>query len=353
MTKTITGRGAVSNVGSRYIARQSDAIDDGWGIDPEVDSRALVTTVLPDQTKTLITRNVSPDLPFDRSINPYKGCEHGCIYCFARPTHAYLDLSPGLDFETRLFYKTDVRAHLEEELCKRSYTVAPIALGTNTDPYQPIERERGVTREILEVLLECRHPVSLVTKSQSVLRDLDLWSALGQQGLAKVYVSITTLRRELKTKLEPRTASGEARLRVVKALTEAGVPTGVMVAPVIPFVNDSEMEDIVAAAAQAGAVSAGYILLRLPLEVKVLFSEWLESHYPDLKERVLNAIRSTRGGELYKSGFGERMRGEGPIAELLLKRFEIAVRKHGLDANRVTPLRTDLFRPPFRQASLF
>lgn len=353
MTKTITGRGAVSNVGSRYIARQSDVIDDGWGIDPEVDSRALVTTVLPDQTKTLITRNVSPDLPFDRSINPYKGCEHGCIYCFARPTHAYLDLSPGLDFETRLFYKTDVRAHLEEELCKRSYTVAPIALGTNTDPYQPIERERGVTREILEVLLECRHPVSLVTKSQSVLRDLDLWSALGQQGLAKVYVSITTLRRELKTKLEPRTASGEARLRVVKALTEAGVPTGVMVAPVIPFVNDSEMEDIVAAAAQAGAVSAGYILLRLPLEVKVLFSEWLESHYPDLKERVLNAIRSTRGGELYKSGFGERMRGEGPIAELLLKRFEIAVRKHGLDANRVTPLRTDLFRPPFRQASLF
>lgn len=353
MTKTITGRGALSNVGSRYIARQSDAIDDGWGIDPEVDSRTRVTTVLPDQTKTLITRNVSPDLPFDRSINPYKGCEHGCIYCFARPTHAYLDLSPGLDFETRLFYKTDVRAHLEEELCKRSYTVAPIALGTNTDPYQPIERERGVTREILEVLLECRHPVSLVTKSQGVLRDLDLWSALGQQGLAKVYVSITTLRRELKTKLEPRTASGEARLRVVKALTEAGVPTGVMVAPVIPFVNDSEIEDIVAAAAQAGAVSAGYILLRLPLEVKVLFSEWLELHYPDLKERVLNAIRSTRGGELYKSGFGERLRGEGPIAELLLKRFEIAVRKHGLDANRVTPLRTDLFRPPFRQASLF
>jgi len=353
VTKNIAGRGAVSNAGSRYIARQSDVIDDGWGIDPEVDSRALVTTVLPDQTKTLITRNVSPDLPFDRSINPYKGCEHGCIYCFARPTHAYLDLSPGLDFETRLFYKTDVRAHLEEELCKRSYTVAPIALGTNTDPYQPIERERGVTREILEVLLECRHPVSLVTKSQGVLRDLDLWSALGQQGLAKVYVSITTLRRELKTKLEPRTASGEARLRVVKALTEAGVPTGVMVAPVIPFVNDSEMEDIVAAAAQAGAVSAGYILLRLPLEVKVLFSEWLDSHYPDLKERVLNAIRSTRGGELYKSGFGERMRGEGPIAELLLKRFEIAVRKHGLDANRMRPLRTDLFRPPFRQASLF
>ena len=353
MTTTVKGRGAVSNVGSRYIARQSGAIDDGWGVDPEVDSPALVTTVLPDRTRTLITRNVSPDLPFDRSINPYKGCEHGCIYCFARPTHAYLDLSPGLDFETKLFYKTDVRAHLEEELCKRTYKVAPIALGTNTDPYQPVERERRVTREILEVLLECRHPVSLVTKSQGVLRDLDLWSALGQQGLAKVYVSITTLRRELKTKLEPRTASGEARLRVVKALSEAGVPTGVMVAPVIPFVNDSEIEDIVAAAAQAGAVSAGYILLRLPLEVKVLFSEWLDAHYPDLKDRVLNAIRNTRGGELYKSGFGERMRGEGPIAELLLKRFEIAVRKHGLDGNRFTPLRTDLFRPPFRQALLF
>lgn len=353
MTTTVKGRGAVSNVGSRYIARQSGAIDDGWGVDPEVDSPALVTTVLPDRTRTLITRNVSPDLPFDRSINPYKGCEHGCIYCFARPTHAYLDLSPGLDFETKLFYKTDVRAHLEEELCKRTYKVAPIALGTNTDPYQPVERERRVTREILEVLLECRHPVSLVTKSQGVLRDLDLWSALGQQGLAKVYVSITTLRRELKTKLEPRTASGEARLRVVKALSEAGVPTGVMVAPVIPFVNDSEIEDIVAAAAQAGAVSAGYILLRLPLEVKVLFSEWLDAHYPDLKDRVLNAIRNTRGGELYKSGFGERMRGAGPIAELLLKRFEIAVRKHGLDESRLTPLRTDLFRPPFRQALLF
>jgi len=353
MTTIITGRGAVSNAGSRYNTRHSATIDDGWGVDPETDSAAPHTTVLPDQTRTLITRNVSPDLPFDRSINPFKGCEHGCIYCFARPTHAYLDLSPGLDFETKLFYKTDVRAHLEEELCKRNYKVAPIALGTNTDPYQPIERERRVTREILEVLLECRHPVSLVTKSQGVLRDLDLWSALGQLGLARVHVSITTLRRELKTKLEPRTASGEARLRVVKALSQAGVPTGVMVAPVIPFVNDSEMEDIVAAAAQAGAGSAGYILLRLPLEVKALFSEWLESHYPDLKDRVLNAIRSTRGGELYTSDFGGRMRGEGPIAELLLKRFEIAVRKHGLDGSRLPPMRTDLFRPPMRQASLF
>lgn len=352
--KTVnTGRGAQSNAGSRFLARQSGTIDDGWGVDPDIDSTSPVTTVQPDRTRTLITRNISPDLPFDRSINPYKGCEHGCIYCFARPTHAYLDLSPGLDFETKLFYKTDVRAHLEDELCKRGYQVAPIALGTNTDPYQPIERERRITREILEVLLECRHPVSLVTKSQGVLRDLDLWSALGQHGLAKVYVSITTLRRELKTKLEPRTASGEARLRVVKALSAAGVPTGVMVAPVIPFVNDSEMEDIVAAAAQAGASSAGYILLRLPLEVKELFSEWLEAHYPDLKDRVLNAIRSTRGGELYKSGFGERMRGEGPIAELLLKRFEIAVHKHGLDGNRLPPMRTDLFRPPLRQGSLF
>ncbi len=353
MTNLTTGRGAVSNGGSRFLTWQSTTIDDGWGVDPETDSAAPRTTVLPDRTKTLITRNVSPDLPFDRSINPYKGCEHGCIYCFARPTHAYLDLSPGLDFETRLFYKTDVRAHLIEELCKRKYQVAPIALGTNTDPYQPIERERRVTREILEVLLECRHPVSLVTKSQGVLRDLDLWSALGQQGLARVHVSITTLRRELKTKLEPRTASGEARLRVLKSLAEAGVPTGVMVAPVIPFVNDSEMEDIVAAAAQAGARSAGYILLRLPLEVKALFSEWLEVHYPDLKERVLNAIRSTRGGELYKADFGKRMRGEGPIAELLLKRFEIVVRKHGLDGSRLPPMRSDLFRPPARQAELF
>jgi DNA repair photolyase len=327
--------------------------DDGWGQDPSEDALRLETTVLPDRTKQLITRNQSPDVPFDHSINPYKGCEHGCIYCFARPTHAYLDLSPGLDFETRLFFKTGVRARLTDELCRRGYVPTPLALGTNTDPYQPVERERRVTREILEVMLECRHPVTLVTKSAGVLRDVDLWSELARLGLASVTVSITTLSRDLKTKLEPRTASPAARLRTLKTLHDAGVPVGVLAAPMIPFINDHELEDILAAACDSGATRANYILLRLPLEVQTLFSEWLDAHYPARKERVLSAIRDTRGGALYRSEFGERMRGTGPVAELLANRFKVAMRRLGLQPERTLSLRQDLFRPPSPQGSLF
>ncbi len=351
--EAIKGRGAVSNEASRFLPTRTLVVDDGWGYDPAADATPLITVVLPDRTKTLITRNQSPDVPFDHSINPYKGCEHGCIYCFARPTHAFLDLSPGIDFETRLFYKTHVREHLTDELCRKNYVPTPMALGTNTDPYQPIERERRVTREILEVMLECRHPVTLVTKSAGALRDLDLWSELAQLGLAHVNVSITTLRRDLKTRLEPRTASPEARLRVLKEMSAAGVPVGVMAAPMIPFINDNELEDILGAARDHGATHANYILLRLPLEVQLLFSEWLDSHYPDKKERVLSAIRDTRGGALYQSGFGQRMRGTGPIAELFAKRFQIAMKKLGLLRERNVRLRQDLFRPPSPQGSLF
>lgn len=349
----IKGRGAVSNEAGRFLPTRSEVVDDGWGIDPRDQAPPLETVVLPDRTRTLITRNQSPDVPFDHSINPYKGCEHGCIYCFARPTHAYLDLSPGIDFETRLFFKTGVREHLEQELSRKGYVPTPMALGTNTDPYQPIERQLRVTRQILEVMLECRHPVTLVTKSAGVLRDLDLWAELASLGLAHVNVSITTLRRDLKTRLEPRTASPEARLRVLKTLSEAGVPVGVMAAPMIPFINDGELEDILQAAREHGATRAGYILLRLPLEVQPIFSEWLDVHHPAMKDRVLAAVRDTRGGKLYQSAFGTRMRGTGPIAELLSQRFRVALRRSGLQQERTMELRQDLFRPPSRQGSLF
>lgn len=349
----VKGRGATSNAASRFLPTRSESVDDGWGLDPQDAAPPLQTVVLPDRTRTLITRNQSPDVPFDHSINPYKGCEHGCIYCFARPTHAFLDLSPGLDFETRLFFKTDVREHLEQELARKGYVPTPMALGTNTDPYQPVERQLRVTRQILEVMLECRHPVTLVTKSAGVLRDLDLWAELASLGLAHINVSVTTLRRDLKTHLEPRTASPEARLRVLKTLSDAGVPVGVMAAPVIPFINDGELEAILEAARDHGATRGGYILLRLPLEVQSLFSEWLETHYPGMKERVLAAIRDTRGGALYQSEFGTRMRGTGPIAQLLSQRFKVAMRRLGLHLERDVALRQDLFRAPSRQGSLF
>ncbi len=348
------GRGALSNRASRYVPTHTLATDDGWGIDPELDAAPLETIVLADRTRELITRNRSPDIPFDRSINPYKGCEHGCVYCFARPTHAYLDLSPGLDFETRLFYKTDVVQRLEAALCRPSYHVRPIAMGTNTDPYQPIERRYRVTRQVLEVLLRARHPVTLVTKSHLVLDDIGLWRDLAQLKLARVAVSVTTLDRELKRKLEPRTASPTARLRTIERLASAGVPVGVMAAPVIPFVNDAELERILAAAKDAGATTAGYILLRLPLEVADLFEEWLEAHYPQARSRVLSVLRDTRGGALYAARWGERMRGTGAFAELLAARFSNATRKLGLSGDAgVSVLRTDLFRPPHAQQSLF
>ncbi len=350
------GRGAASNTPSRFLSSRSVSESDGWERAEDAQPAGVATELGPDLTRRLITRNQSPDIPFDRSINPYKGCEHGCIYCFARPTHAYLDLSPGIDFETRIFYKTNVRETLTAELARPGYRCRPIAMGTNTDPYQPAEKIRRVTRTVLEVLLEHDHPVSIVTKGQLILRDLDLLGELARRGLVSVAVSLTTLDNELKARLEPRAAGPAARLRVLRELSSAGVPTGVMVAPVIPFLNDHEIEAMVQAAAEAGARSANYILLRLPLEVKDLFEEWLNVHYPLRAERVMNAIRASRGGKAYDAAWGRRMRGDGVFADLIARRFQGAARKHGLlrEQRGQNELRTDLFRPPGRsQLDLF
>lgn len=347
------GRGATENPGSRFIACTSVPEDDGWSLDPEPVTSPK-TELFADRTITLITKNQSPDVPFNQSINPYKGCEHGCVYCYARPTHAYLDLSPGLDFETKIFFKTGVRERLRAELGKRSYTPQTIAMGTNTDPYQPAEKKLGVTREILETLLEYRHPVSIVTKGQLILRDLDLLKELATYGLVSVMISLTTLSRELKTKMEPRTASPAARLRVIRELDQASVPVGALLAPVIPFVNDHEIEALVAAGAAAGVRSMHYVLLRLPYEVKELFEKWLDVHYPLKAQRVMNAIRSTRRGKAYDSTWGKRMRGEGAIAELIAQRFNKALKVNHLQDGKMPELRTDLFRSPgHQQMALF
>ena len=347
--REIRGRGAVSNRAGRFESLAVEAVDDGWGIADEP-LPPLETTVLPEPAQSVITHNSSPDIPFDQSINPYRGCEHGCIYCFARPSHAYVNLSPGLDFETRLFFKKDAAERLREELNRRSYRCSPINLGANTDPYQPLERRMGITRSLLEVLAECHHPVTIVTKSALVLRDLDLLKRLGAERLTRVFVSITTLDNELKRRMEPRAASPAARLATVKRLSEAGIPTGVMFAPVIPAINDHELEGVVAASAEAGAATAGYLLLRLPGEVRDLFYEWLETHYPERANRVRNRIRQLRGGRDNDPRFGSRMRGQGPWADLLRRRFETSCRRHGLEHGRAKPLETAFFRPPSRAA---
>lgn len=351
--RVVKGRGAISNPAGRFERTPSAAVADGWDL---VDDEAFVvpdprTTFTPDQTRDIIATNNSPDIPFGQSVNPYKGCEHGCVYCYARPTHAFLDLSPGLDFETRIFYKTGPAERLREALDSPGYECRTLAIGTNTDPYQPGEKHYRVTRRVLETLLEYRHPVSIVTKGALILRDLDILAALAADGLTSVAVSITTLDNDLKTKLEPRTASPGARLRTVRALAQAGVPVGVMAAPVIPFINDHEIEAIVAQSAEAGARSAGYVMLRLPYEVKDLFAEWLAEHYPQKAERVLNRVRDLRGGKVYDAEWGVRMRGKGIYADLIARRFEVALRKHGLAEPRRTELRTDLFRA--RQSALF
>ena len=349
------GRGATQNPASRFLARHSEEIDDGWNCDDghSEEGSKQATELLPDRTVKLITTNQSPDIPFDRSINPYKGCEHGCVYCFARPTHAYLDLSPGLDFERKIFFKTNVRERLTQELTRKNYECATIAMGTNTDPYQPAEKDKKVMREILETLLEWRHPLSIVTKSALILRDKELLIELARLQLVTVHVSVTTLDVELKTRLEPRTAGPSARLKVIRELSDAGVPVGVMVAPVIPFINDSEIEDIVRISAASGALACRYILLRLPGEVAPLFQSWLEVHYPLKTERVLNTVRDTRGGKLYDATWGRRMRGQGVCAELIADRFASALRRAGLENAAMPQLRTDLFEPPGFQASLF
>src|SRR5882762_2565157 len=339
------GRGAASNPAVRFDATAREQTHDGWYEDEIVEH--LSETVLPDRARSVITTNDSPDVGFDQSINPYRGCSHGCVYCFARPTHAYLGLSPGLDFETKLFYKDNAVELLRAELSKRNYQCKTIALGINTDGWQPLERRLEVTRSVLAVLAECRHPLTIVTKSALIVRDLDLLQDLARDRLVSVMVSITSLDNDIKRTLEPRTASPQARLKVIEQLSSAGVPVGVMVAPVIPSLTDHEMEHILDAAKTSGATSAGYTLLRLPHEVKDLFREWLAEHYPDRARHVMSVINQSRGGKDYQAEFGTRMVGTGVFAELLRKRFDIAKRKFGLDdAENRHELRTDLFRPP-------
>jgi DNA repair photolyase len=350
-SQSFKGRGSLSNPKVRFDSMHIEKSEDGW-YQEEV-SEAPSETVLPDRAKSVISTNDSPDVGFEQSINPYRGCSHGCIYCFARPTHAYLGLSPGLDFETKLFYKQDAAALLEKELARRNYVCKTIALGINTDGYQPLEKRLEVNRSILAVLARCRHPVTIVTKSALVLRDLDLLSQLAEQQLVSVMLSMTSLQNDIKRTLEPRTASPQARLRVIHELAAARVPVGVLVAPVIPAITDHEMEDILAAAKSSGASSAGYVLLRLPHEVKTLFREWLAEHYPDRAKHVMSLINQARGGKDYDSEFGTRMKGTGAYAELLRTRFELAKRKLGLDdADGRHELRTDLFSPPSNSSQL-
>jgi DNA repair photolyase len=340
------GRGAIGNPSGRFEPHARERTDDGWGVLEDIE--ALRTTVTPERAKTIITRNDSPDISFDRSINPYRGCEHGCVYCFARPTHAYKGLSPGLDFESRLFVKEGAAEQLERELAAPNYQPRTIAIGTNTDPYQPIERERRVMRAILEVLARTNHPVGIVTKSALIARDLDLLGPMAEKGLVKVGISITTLEADLARKLEPRAASPEKRFETIAALSAAGVPTGVMVAPVIPALTDHEIEKILARARTYGASEAGYILLRLPLETRDLFRDWLEAHVPDRAARVMAMVRGTRDGKAYDSRWGTRMTGEGPYAWMIGRRFEAAATRLGLTSR--TRLRADLFVPPARPA---
>ena len=341
-------RGATVNAESRRFNLPQTEADGDW-----LDARDAIdgapsplrTSVTVEQPRTIISRNASPDIGFDRSINPYRGCEHGCIYCFARPTHAYHDLSPGLDFESRLFAKPDAAALLRAELRKPGYAVAPIALGTNTDPYQPIESDWRITRSIVEVLGETRHPLTITTKSDRVLRDLDLLAPMAAQGLAGVALSITSLDPKIAATLEPRAPHPERRLKAVRALADAGVPVYVSIAPVIPAITDHELEHLVERAAEAGARACFFIPVRLPHEVAPLFRAWLDTHFPDRAAKVMATIHSLRGGRDNDPNFFTRMQGAGPWADLMRTRFRIAVRKHGLD-QRSAPLRTDLFRPP-------
>ncbi|MEO0974035.1 MAG: PA0069 family radical SAM protein, partial [Pseudomonadota bacterium] len=340
----VRGRGATCSPSPRFVAAETQAVDDGWTV-PEP-QRAPRTKVRDEQPRTVLSYNRSPDLPFDRSLNPYRGCEHGCVYCFARPTHAYLDLSPGLDFETRLVRKVDADKVLLRELAKPGYRCAPIALGASTDPYQPIERRYEVTRRLLETLLACGHPVSIVTKGALIERDLDLLAALAERRLVSVAVSVTTLDDELKRRLEPRATSGKRRLQMIERLRAVGVPVSVIAAPIIPFVNDGELEAILAAAAGAGAGAASYVVLRLPHELVTVFDDWLAHHYPDRRQRVLNAIRDMRGGKLYDARWDQRQSGTGVIASLLAQRFAVAKARHGLVGNRWFTLDTSQFHVP-------
>ena len=344
------GRGATLQIEGRFENVARERVDDGWGTadDP---LPPFKTTVTVENAKSVIQRNDSPDLPYSQSLNAYRGCEHGCIYCYARPSHAYLNLSPGLDFETRLFAKPDAAKLLRAELAKPSYRCSPIALGSNTDPYQPIEREWKITRQILEVLAECRHPLSIVTKSALIERDLDLLAQLARNNLVQVFISVTTLDAEIARKLEPRASSPRRRLQAIQRLNQAGVPCGVLVAPVIPFLTDAELESVLQAAHEHGARTAGYSLLRLPYEVKDLFKDWLGTHYPLKAEHVMSRLREMRAGRENDSAFGSRFSGDGLFAQLLSKRFELASERLGFNPDD-TPLDTESFRPPSRAGQM-
>jgi len=326
------GRGALSNASSRYDDEKKIRTSDGWDLEDELPP--LRTTLTKDATRTIIARNTSPDVGFDRSINPYRGCEHGCIYCFARPTHAYLGLSPGLDFETKILFKPDAAKLLTAELASPKYRPDVVAMGTNTDPYQPVERDLKITRSILRVLSDFNNPVGIVTKNHLVTRDIDILGDMAKRNLSEVFLSVTTLDKELARDMEPRASAPHRRLDAIKALADAGVPVGVMTAPMIPGLNDHEMEAILEKAQAAGATRAGFTVLRLPLEIKDLFDEWLRANRPDRAEKVLSLVRQMRGGALYQAEFGLRMRGEGPIAQLLDARFQAAVKRLGLNKIR-------------------
>ena len=343
-------RGARSFLPGRFEKDAREPCDDGWTAE-DASTEPLATTVTEERARSIIARNDSPDIPFEQSINPYRGCEHGCIYCYARPSHAYLELSPGLDFESRLFAKTNAVEVLRAELAKPGYRCSPIAFGANTDCYQPLERRYRLTRGAIELLSECRHPLTLVTKSALVERDLDLLAPMARDNLAKVFVSITTLERVLARRMEPRAASPQRRLDTLRALAAAGVPCGVMVAPVIPALNDSAIEEVLEAARDAGASMAGYQMLRLPNELKILFREWLAAHYPQRAEHVMSIVRQVRGGRDNDPRFGHRMTGGGNYAELAARRFAIACKRLGLNGDeRGQRARRELdctrFRPP-------
>ncbi len=349
------GRGATLQIEGRFENMARERFDDGWGDDgwntAEEELPPLRTTVTVEKAKSVIQHHKSPDIPFDNSLNAYRGCEHGCIYCYARPSHAYLNLSPGLDFETKLFAKPAAARLLRAELAKRGYECSPLALGSNTDPYQPIEREWKITRQILEVLAECHHPVSIVTKNALIERDIDLLSDMARNRLAIVFISVTTLNGEIARKMEPRASSPRRRLQAMQRLNEAGVPCGVMAAPVVPFLTDAELEKILEAAHAHGARSAGYTLLRLPWELKDLFKDWLAVNYPLKAEHVMSRLRGMRGGRENDPNFGSRFRGEGLFSELLSQRFHRACERLGLNREELE-LETGLFRPPSRNGQM-
>lgn len=341
------GRGAVSNLQGRYELNGREEFDDGWERDEE-ESLGVRTVVSDEIAKSILTRNSSPDIPFNVSLNPYRGCEHGCIYCFARPTHSYLGLSPGLDFESRLFAKVNAAELLRRELAKPGYVPEHIAIGVNTDAYQPCERELGLTRQVLEVLKECRHPYGLITKSSLIERDIELIAPMAEKGQACAAITLTTLDPQIARTLEPRAAAPARRLRTIRTLTEAGIPVSVSVAPIIPFVTEPEIERILEAARDAGAVSAHYVVLRLPFEVNPLFQQWLEAHFPERAQRVMNRVRDMRGGKDYDSDFGKRMQGEGVWADLIRQRFTKTVERLGLGklGSRFDRLDASQFRRP-------